>query len=58
MSCWDRLEADLEKLRPERERPVKKRASSPYTVYVQENFNSHRQSGIPSKDVRTGLTLR
>jgi len=34
---------------------VKKRASSPYTVYVQENFNSHRQSGIPSKDVMKEL---
>ncbi len=53
MLCCGRLEAELEKLRPEREKPVKtKRASSPYTIYVQENFNSHRQKGIASKDVR------
>lgn len=55
MLCCNRLKAELEKLRPEREKPMKKRASSPYTIYVQENFNSHRQNGMPTKDVRTRL---
>ena len=55
MLCCGRLEAELEKLRPEREKPAKtakKRASSPYIIYVQENFNSHKQNGMDSKDVR------
>ena len=55
MLCRHRLEAELEKLRPEREKPVKKGSSSPFTIYVQENFNSHRKNGMPAKDVRTHL---
>ncbi len=51
--CCGRLKAELEKLRPEREKPVKsKRASGPYTIYVQENFSSHVQNGIEPKNVR------
>ena len=55
--CCDRLESELEKLRPERERAVKKNGGSPYNIYVRENFDSHRKPGMQTKDVRALFSL-
>ena len=50
-----RLANELEKIKPVREKPVKK-ATTGYTVYISENFNSQKKPGMDSKAVRDHMT--
>lgn len=47
-----RLASELEKIKPVREKPVVKKASTGYTMYIAENFSSKKKPGMDPKAVR------